>query len=338
MIGFEPGYEARVVADEVRFNIPDYLLQAALDASYAAKDHTHTADQISGLEGALGSYLTKTDAASTYEPLITNGLAFNDTDLDKEDARFFWLNLAGEKFRASWNGIRTKLKAYFDGIYATQSSVGAKVSKAGDTMSGSLTVGTTLAVASSGNAHVWFRNLDGSERAVVWADLNSGNLNVRVGGVASSFTPVGDFVAGRDLKAPGWLYAGNGASHLEANGNVIGSIWGNYGYGNDAYTAITNRIEQRARDWAVQEANYVRNEVGAHTRNYLLGEDFPLGSVAMCKIRNSTTFTYGQNVGGGDLIISNAGNLNGSPVNYGTWRVVSSSVGGSTAGLVKRIG
>ncbi|MRN79451.1 tail fiber domain-containing protein [Brucella sp. 10RB9210] len=66
MIGFEPGYEARVVADDVRFKFPDYLLKVALDASYAAKDHTHTADQISGLEGQLTGYLTKNDAASTY--------------------------------------------------------------------------------------------------------------------------------------------------------------------------------------------------------------------------------------------------------------------------------
>lgn len=44
MQGYEPGFEARVVPDSVRFTFPEYLLKAALDASYAAKDHNHDAN------------------------------------------------------------------------------------------------------------------------------------------------------------------------------------------------------------------------------------------------------------------------------------------------------
>ncbi|MCV9910182.1 hypothetical protein OIV19_21540 [Brucella sp. HL-2] len=136
---------------------------------------------------------------------------------------------------------------------------------------------------------------------------------------------------------PSWLWGGNG------DGTAY-QVWDpknfSVNYANSTWNA------ERLQGWdipsiqndAQARANGAKNEVWWRARDYLLGEDFPVGTVAMCKIRNSTTFTYGQNVGGVDLVISNAGSLNGAQVNYGTWRVVSSSVGGSTAGLVKRIG
>lgn len=265
MIGFEPGFEARVVADEVRFNIPDYLLQAALDASYATKDHKHTADQITGLEGALGSYLTKTDAASVYETRAS-GWTYND-EIDSENTRFLWIDLVGGKFRTSWVNLRNKLKSFFDGIYqpkgnyqpagsyASQAAVDAKLPTSNGRASG-LGVYGDFSQYSDGQTALWFRTSDGAEKTVIWTNERYANLNIRVNGKTSYVTTEGDIVAARDLKAPGWVYAGNGSSRLEANGNVIGSIWGNYGYGNDAYTAITNRIEQRARDWAVQESTF----------------------------------------------------------------------------------
>lgn len=267
MIGFEPGFEARVVADEVRFNIPDYLLQAALDASYAAKDHTHPVSQITGLEGALTSYLTKTDAAATYETRAS-GWTYND-EIDSENTRFLWIDLVGGKFRTSWVNLQNKLKGFFDGIYqpkgnyqpsgsyATQASVDTKLPTNNGRANGFGANGD-ISQYSDGQTALWFRTAAGAEKTVIWTNERYANLNIRVNGKTSYVTTEGDIVAARDLKAPGWVYSGNGTANFQGNGNIVGSIWGNYGYGNDAYTAITNRIEDRAAAWARQEAGYAR--------------------------------------------------------------------------------
>jgi len=80
----------------------------------------------------------------------------------------------------------------------------------------------------------------------------------------------------------------------------------------------------------------------SRTRDYLMGESVPVGLMAFAKVRNSTTFNLWATVGGGDLLYSNANNGNTSPVaeafNYGTWQVLSSSISGTSAGWVKRIG
>lgn len=177
MIGFEPGFEARVVADDVRFNIPDYLLQAALDASYAAKDHTHTADQITGLEGALGSYLTKTDAANTYQTRLS-GVAGSD-DVGDTD-RFLWKKTADNSiWTASWYAIKSKLQAIFNDLYVTLSGN----SSVNGTLSASLThrdnggyfnlgsYGT--ATYGSGYGRIWY-NANGNT-----VTFQSGNTGVR---------------------------------------------------------------------------------------------------------------------------------------------------------------
>jgi hypothetical protein len=51
------------------------------------------------------------------------------------------------------------------------------------------------------------------------------------------------------FQSPGRVYSGAGASFLETNGNIIGSLWNNWGAG-DAYNAINARIESRAQAWA----------------------------------------------------------------------------------------
>jgi len=56
-------------------------------------------------------------------------------------------------------------------------------------------------------------------------------------------------VQGGDVLSVGNVYAGNGAVSLGTDGNVIGSVWANWG-ANDAYSAIGARIENRATAWA----------------------------------------------------------------------------------------
>lgn len=314
MIGFEPGYEARVVADEVRFNIPDYLLQAALDASYAAKDHTHTADQISGLEGALGSYLTKTEAATNYATKLEISGFITAADASSNYASKTHTHAVGDV-----NGLQNQLNSKLPTNGGRADAFGVN----GD-----------FSQYSDGQTALWFRTAGGAEKTVIWTNGVSTNLNVRVNGKTSYFTTDGDIVAARDLKAPGWVYAGNGSANFQGNGNVVGSIWSNWG-STDAYTAIHNRIEKRAQEFADDRIG----QAWWRCRDYLLGELIPVGCFTFARPTGNETIGLGSDRSGVSLYYSNSSaTSSGGQINYGTWRSVSAPISQSAAGLFKRIG
>jgi hypothetical protein len=127
-----------------------------------------------------------------------------------------------------------------------------QVKKAGDTMTGDLTVpnlhasgaGTASVYvnAGTGNAHIWFRT-DGNERGVIWATPNTadlGQINIR----AKTTTGVsgGDFSFRSDgrLDVPVAVKVG-GAVMLTKDGNITsGSMFG--GNLNNYLTSIKNDI------------------------------------------------------------------------------------------------
>lgn len=113
-----------------------------------------------------------------------------------------------------------------------------QVKKAGDTMTGDLTVpnlhasgpGTASVYvnAGTGNAHVWFRT-DGNERGVIWATPNTadlGQINIRA--KTTGGTSAGDFSFRSDgrLDVPVAVKVG-GAAMLTKEGNITsGSMFG----------------------------------------------------------------------------------------------------------------
>ncbi|WPJ51179.1 hypothetical protein RCIP0032_00086 [Klebsiella phage RCIP0032] len=127
-----------------------------------------------------------------------------------------------------------------------------QVKKAGDTMTGDLTVpnlhasGTGTASvyvnAGSGNAHVWFRT-DGNERGVILATPNTadlGQINIRA--KTTGGTSAGDFSFRSDgrLDVPVAVKVG-GAAMLTKDGNITsGSMFG--GNLNNYLTSIKNDI------------------------------------------------------------------------------------------------
>ena len=127
-----------------------------------------------------------------------------------------------------------------------------QVKKAGDTMTGDLTVpnlhasGTGTASvyvnAGTGNAHVWFRT-DGNERGVIWATPNTadlGQINIRA--KTTGGTSAGDFSFRSDgrLDVPVAVKIG-GAAMLTKDGNITsGSMFG--GNLNNYLTSIKNDI------------------------------------------------------------------------------------------------
>lgn len=127
-----------------------------------------------------------------------------------------------------------------------------QVKKAGDTMTGDLTVpnlhasgpGTASVYvnAGTGNAHVWFRT-DGNERGVIWATPNTadlGQINIRA--KTTGGTSAGDFSFRSDgrLDVPVAVKIG-GAAMLTKDGNITsGSMFdGNL---NNYLTSIKNDI------------------------------------------------------------------------------------------------
>ncbi len=127
-----------------------------------------------------------------------------------------------------------------------------QVKKAGDTMTGDLTVpnlhasGTGTASvyvnAGTGNAHVWFRT-DSNERGVIWATPNTadlGQINIRAR--TTGGTSAGDFSFRSDgrLDVPVAVKIG-GAAMLTKDGNITsGSMFG--GNLNNYLTSIKNDI------------------------------------------------------------------------------------------------
>lgn len=127
-----------------------------------------------------------------------------------------------------------------------------QVKKAGDTMTGDLTVpnlhasGTGNASvyvnAGTGNAHVWFRT-DSNERGVIWATPNTadlGQINIRAR--TTGGTSAGDFSFRSDgrLDVPGAVKVG-GAAMLTKDGNITsGSMFG--GNLNNYLNTIKNDI------------------------------------------------------------------------------------------------
>lgn len=137
--------------------------------------------------------------------------------------------------------------------------------------------------------------------------------------------PSGDVVATSSLKA--------GNAQFQSNGNLVGSIWQAWG-DTSAYNAINNRIEQRARDWAVQEGKW---QTGA----FMTAERYPIGCCVLATISH-TSVGPGAWVGGSQISIANlrsstSGIFNtGHVPNIGSWE----SLGQCTrdgAGMFKRV-
>ena len=79
----------------------------------------------------------------------------------------------------------------------------AQVKKAGDTMSGDLEITKGNAAlhlkSTGGNAHVWFKNGDGSERGVIWSPPNSDTLGeVHIRAKTTGGTTGGDLIVRHD--------------------------------------------------------------------------------------------------------------------------------------------
>lgn len=187
-----------------------------------------------------------------------------------------------------------------------------QVKKAGDTMTGDLTVpnlhasGTGNASvyvnAGTGNAHVWFRT-DSNERGVIWATPNTadlGQINIRAR--TTGGTSAGDFSFRSDgrLDVPVAVKVG-GAAMLTKDGNITsGSMFG--GNLNNYLTSIKNDIT--AGD-SKQVSKTGDTMTGNLTINANLRVENPNGSMVDFGSENSDKYsriTLARKVGSGATV------------------------------------
>ena len=215
---------------------------------------------------ALGGTVFRANVASGYTgaPYYSHGTGFygraSDTmaalniDYATGNVRVFAINDSGlAAGKVNSNVLYgTANKPSKDDVGLGNLTNDTQVKKAGDTMTGDLTVpnlhasgpGTASVYvnAGTGNAHVWFRT-DGNERGVIWAtpntaDLGQINIRAKTTGAASA----GDFSFRSDgrLDVPVAVKVG-GAAMLTKDGNITsGSMFG--GNLNNYLTSIKNDI------------------------------------------------------------------------------------------------
>lgn len=121
----------------------------------------------------------------------------------------------------------------------------------------------------SNNAHLYFRNLNGTTRGILYAN-NAGTVMLQTGsgltnvtfnqnGVSAfgyNVTAPSVTVSGRvqcgDVQSNGWVLAGGGTSSLRPDGNVFGSGWA----GGDAITHVTYYLSTKL-DSALVDFTYI---------------------------------------------------------------------------------
>lgn len=166
----------------------------------------------------------------------------------------------------------------------------------------------------TGNVHLWLYNYDGTERALIYGD-SSGALHFRANGQADSLVLASNGgavfkatltaaarVQGGDLLSQGNLYLGGGATVMQSDANISGSVWGGY-----LSTYLTNTYVTRTNlpgDLAVYASN-----CGA------------VGTYAYLRNNSGTNIDPGGLIAGSNLAYSDSDeHVTGTPA--GTWRAM----------------
>jgi hypothetical protein len=156
----------------------------------------------------------------------------------------------GNKIYIGW-GLDASLRLKVDNVeFGSTWPIKARdnVDKAGDTMTGALTVNGGLATRGSFSV-----GSGGGGSLIQMVDTDEGNRYVHNNGGAIGFLNTAGAWAfkvddGGNAQAIGSFNAGGnvsaGSAYLQPDGNVIGSIWQNWGHP-DIYNAVAARIEAR---------------------------------------------------------------------------------------------
>lgn len=169
----------------------------------------------------------------------------------------------------------------------------------------------------TGNAHIWFRNIDGGTRGIFYAQ-NGGTVTLQAGGaVCANFFATGNTslngitvtgisasgrITGTDCVFSGNVYSGSGGSWLATDGNVYGGAWGGY-----LSTYLGNNF--------IQPGNLQQNIINQGTAGNI-------GTYALLQHVGGANAGPGVLVAGTELSWATAAGGFDERVNYGTWRIM----------------
>lgn len=188
--------------------------------AYARHFSFRESDGLLDVNGAIttNGYVSAAEVAATGQ-IKAGGAVF---------AGASYLQIDGNVVGTAWGS--SGLKSYVDSKVGSV-DLSTRVAKTGDTMTGQLIVSGANIQLLRGS-HVRYIHNDGNNSV---GFLNSGGgWGFRSDNAGNAF-------------ATAAVYAGG--AYLNTDGNVVGSVWGNWG-ASDAYSAISARIENRAQAWA----------------------------------------------------------------------------------------
>lgn len=164
----------KLLEGEIAINLADTKIYTNVDGKIVTIGHgaDATIDGNNTWTGTVKANKVVSDSAPTKNAELTRKDYVDAGDKTNADA-----------IKANSDLIKTNadnIKVNADAIKTVDIKADTKVKKSGDTMTGELTVPSSLIIVGSGNRHVWFKDFAGVEKGLIYSDGNTGNLNIRV--------------------------------------------------------------------------------------------------------------------------------------------------------------
>lgn len=162
-------------------------------------------------------------------------------------------------------------------------------------------------IRSNANSHVWFEDLAGTEKALIYVGAVGNALNVRLQGGTRNWA----------FQTDGSFYVGGATYGMD--GNISGTVWTLFGGGySDAFNAINTRIEQRALAFAnIAQTNAVNSIIPTMAGLAVQA----VGTTATLRRIGSSTNAPGDVVNGASLAWSDGSGTTGATLSgVGSWR------------------
>lgn len=166
----------KLLEGEIAINLADTKIYTNVDGKIVTIGHgaDATIDGNNTWTGTVKANKVVSDSAPTKNAELTRKDYVDAGDKTNADA-----------IKANSDLIKTNadnIKVNADAIKTVDIKADTKVKKSGDTMTGELTVPSSLNIVGPGNRHVWFKDSAGVEKGLVYSDANTGNLNIRANG------------------------------------------------------------------------------------------------------------------------------------------------------------
>lgn len=165
---------SKLLEGEIAINLADTKIYTNVDGKIVTIGHgaDATIDGNNTWTGTVKANKVVSDSAPTKNAELTRKDYVDAGDKTNADA-----------IKANSDLIKTNadnIKVNADAIKTVDIKADTKVKKSGDTMTGALTVPSSITIVGPGNRHVWFEDSAGVEKGLIYSDGNTDNLNIRV--------------------------------------------------------------------------------------------------------------------------------------------------------------